>query len=1048
MNSYNVFWQGLDRGHEGTWDPALWRGVLNAFAEYSPVDLKDIDGPFYTILKEKFPDIQWVTSVEGEPPRNFFRDAREAWSSTGVVSFPKGKDCASITMLGKKVMEGSISYADVLSMAAILEEEKNEHPFVILLEALRNSPGGRGLSIKDLIKIMRHYRPGDDINEVLSAADEKLPSTALRRFKAILLLMTYAGLAISKNNLFFAGQDISNYSIITGTDLKDAFVKWLHDENVEGSGRASSYIGALDSADIIARSYCSKFVIPSVYDMPDSSLESLKVFISTEGRKEELVSGSGLFCNLEEVPISHWRDGYCVAAIGALIKFKAIYKKCRGRIIYNRPHSNQDDPPPAVDRLSIALKLFAAKRNEEEWFADNTGGNTNKPRVGYIANKQLRVLSNTPPDIRKLNDDVPTNIRAWFKNYWDANGNKSWIEGLSDADLSGFGPYIAYLLQMGSPSVSKPDKFTNALDAAVKAIIKPEETGFYDERINEILNFLGLIGFEWKEDFDIDDLGEAVNAQRVIKRRLKDLDIKRIQESATSDDGNDPDYITVNEFIWFVKLNLNKIEKEAQEGKMKPAAHKKIGKDQQNKKPQVDLKDFEDVLLLRLRAALRTKPFAILAGHSGTGKSRMVRKLAYMTCNDDALRKDENEKPLKEPGNFCMVQVKPNWHDSSDLLGYYSELGKRYRSTDFVRFICKAYAYPNTPFFVCLDEMNLAPVEQYFAEYLSAIESRKLTKVIIKEENSGADKDEHPLIDKEIEGILTDELLPKSAYTLEDTTGKTINYDWLGCTMTESEHWIKTYGLTIPRNLFVVGTVNMDETTNQFSRKVLDRAMTIEMTDADFDNFGKKSPELNFDDEYMGEEAVKAMLTGEVQAKELSDDQKKNLNSLKEVLAPTSFAVAYRFANEYALYEESLRKTAEVSYKPSGSKEPTEKLELESSASTENATSSEQSSEALATDGGVTEAKTTESAPVKTTPAIPSAFDDMVLMKVLPRISGDENEVQAIFYKGRVQGKEGSRGNPADKTLMKILDVKKDTESLRKIAAILERGGTYLSFWP
>lgn len=701
---------------------------------------------------------------------------------------------------------------------------------------------------------------------------------------------------------------------------------------------------------------------------------------------------------------------------------------------------DKPQPPPTVDRLSIALKLFAAKRNEEEWFADNTGGNTNKPRIGYIANKQLRVLSNTPLDIRKLNDDVPTNIRAWFKNYWDADGNKSWIEGLSDADLSGFGPYIVYLLQMGSPSVSKPDKFTNALDAAVKAIIKPKETGFYDERINEILNFLGLIGFEWKEDFDIDDLGEAVNAQRVIKRRLKDLGIKRIQESATADDGNAPDYITVNEFIWFVKLNLNKIEKEAQEGKMKPAAHEEISTKQKNKKPQVDLTDFEDVLLLRLRAALRTKPFAILAGHSGTGKSRMVRKLAYMTCNDDALRKDKNGKPLKEPGNFCMVQVKPNWHDSSDLLGYYSELGKRYRASDFVKFIVKAYAYPDTPFFVCLDEMNLAPVEQYFAEYLSAIESRKIQKVKVLKKK--------PLAEIDVETVVSDELIPRSAYVEGEEANRIIHYDWLGCELKESEHWIANYGLTIPRNLFVIGTVNMDESTNQFSRKVLDRAMTIEMTDADFDNFGKKSPELNFDDEYMGDEAVKAMLTGKVQAKELSSEQKENLNKLKGVLAPTSFAVAYRFANEYALYDESLKKTAEVSYKSSNSGEPTEKLELKSAASTENATSSEQSSEALATDGGVTGAKTTGTAPVKTTPAIPSAFDDMVLMKVLPRISGDENEVETIFYKGRVQGKEGSRVNPADKTLMKILDVKKDTESLRKITAILERGGTYLSFWP
>lgn len=705
--------------------------------------------------------------------------------------------------------------------------------------------------------------------------------------------------------------------------------------------------------------------------------------------------------------------------------------------------------PANVDRLSVALKMFAEKRKEEEWCSDKTDGNANKPRAGYVANKQLRVLSNTPADIGKLNGDGASNIKAWFKNYWNVADGKSWLEGLSDADLSGFGPYIAHLLQPGSPAVAKPAKFSNALEAAVKAVIKPEETGLYDERVNETLKFLGLIGFDWNENFDADDLGEAVNAQRVIKRRLKDMGLKRIQESTTADDGNAPDYLTVNEFLWFVKLNLNRIEKEVQEGKMKPAIRKGLDSKQKDKKPKVDINDSEDVLLLRLRAALRTKPFAILAGHSGTGKSRMVRKLAYMTCNDNALRyvlddagnikdgADGKPIPLKEPGNFCMVQVKPNWHDSSDLLGYYSELGKRYRSTDFVEFICKAYAYPTTPFFVCLDEMNLAPVEQYFAEYLSAIESRKLT--------SG--------------GVLTtDELIAKSVYTKEDATGNSVMYEWLGCTMTESQQWLETYGLTIPRNLFVVGTVNMDETTNQFSRKVLDRAMTIEMTDADFDSFGAKPSELKFDDEYMGDDAVKEMLSGGVQADTLTAEQKNNLNALKAVLAPTSFAVAYRFANEYALYEESLKKTVDSSVKPNppGTPEgtPEEVLTLSepaaaavpAAASPEAAESASAGEAAPAVEEGTAEGAAP--APAKKDPAIPSAFDDMVLMKVLPRISGDEADVKQIFYEGRVVGKKGTRENPADKTLMKILDVKKDTESLRKIAAILDRGGTYLSFWP
>jgi len=691
-----------------------------------------------------------------------------------------------------------------------------------------------------------------------------------------------------------------------------------------------------------------------------------------------------------------------------------------------------------ADLLSASLKLFATERTNADWCGDNTDGDATKPRTGYVANKQLRVLSNTPADITKLTADGASNIKAWFKNYWNVADGKSWLEGLSDADLSGFGPYTAHLLQPGSPAVAKPDKFSNVLEAAVKTIIKPEETGLYDERVNETLRFLGLIGFDWNENFDADDLGEAVNAQRIIKRRLKDMGIKRIQESPTADDGNAPDYLTVNEFLWFVKLNLNRIEKEVQEGKMKPATHKDIDSAQKAKKPKCKMNDNDDVLLLRLRAALRTKPFAILAGHSGTGKSRMVRKLAYMTCNDQSLREDGSGAEAKDPGNFCMVQVKPNWHDSGDLLGYYSELGKRYRASDFVKFIVKAYAYPNTPFFVCLDEMNLAPIEQYFAEYLSAIESRKLKDVKVL---SG-----DPLGEVNANTVVSDELIPRSAYIEGEEANRVIHFDWLGCELKESEYWIKNYGLTIPRNLFVVGTVNMDESTNQFSRKVLDRAMTIEMTDADFNSFGSTGIEPSFND-YMGDDAVKDLLSGVIQATSLNDNQKANLNELKDVLSSTSFAVAYRFANEYALYEDALASTIAVTeMEPeTGATDTNDAAEAGGTVSDtadETTEAANEGAEGTATTQ-VADANVGTGAATKT-PVKPDAFDDMVLMKVLPRISGEAEDVRRIFF-----GEGGKMADPKPKSLLKL--VRKDnadTASARKIAAIDGRGGSYLSFWP
>jgi 5-methylcytosine-specific restriction endonuclease McrBC GTP-binding regulatory subunit McrB len=125
--------------------------------------------------------------------------------------------------------------------------------------------------------------------------------------------------------------------------------------------------------------------------------------------------------------------------------------------------------------------------------------------------------------------------------------------------------------------------------------------------------------------------------------------------------------------------------------------------------------------------SIKTKPFIILAGLSGTGKSRLARTFAYQFNNIETDRSSQKHPP----SNFHLLKVKPNWHDSSELLGYESRIsGKdRFIVTDFIRFIVKAWQNLNTPFFLCLDEMNLAPIEQYFAEYLSVIETRRIDKM-------------------------------------------------------------------------------------------------------------------------------------------------------------------------------------------------------------------------------------------------------------------------------------------------------------------------------
>jgi len=286
--------------------------------------------------------------------------------------------------------------------------------------------------------------------------------------------------------------------------------------------------------------------------------------------------------------------------------------------------------------------------------------------------------------------------------------------------------------------------------------------------------------------------------------------------------------------------------------------------------------------------SIKTKPFIILAGLSGTGKSRLVRTLAYQ-FNNIATDLVDRKNP---PTNFQLIKVKPNWHDSSDLLGYESRIsGKdRFVATDFIRFIVKAYQHPDTPFFLCLDEMNLAPVEQYFAEYLSAIETRRVNDGKIK-----------------TDALINGKLLTKYADKLNGVDASYELWNELELDDTEIQNELKANGLGLPSNLIVMGTVNMDETTHSFSRKVLDRAMTIEMNDINLsEGLSADTNDWNYPAEPLQKELVLSEKTqGTEVFAELSSTGGEIISYLDLIntkLEGSPFKIAYRVRDEFLLY--------------------------------------------------------------------------------------------------------------------------------------------------
>jgi len=195
---------------------------------------------------------------------------------------------------------------------------------------------------------------------------------------------------------------------------------------------------------------------------------------------------------------------------------------------------------------------------------------------------------------------------------------------------------------------------------------------------------------------------------------------------------------------------------------------------------------YNSILIKRFISSLLTKPFVILTGLSGSGKTKLVQAFAQWICQDDS--------------QYCIVPVGADWTNREPLLGYPNALKQEeYIKPDngALDVIIQANKNPKLPYFLILDEMNLSHVERYFADFLSVMESKGEISLFA-------------------EGTVNNGVPAK---------------------------------LALPSNLFIVGTVNIDETTYMFSPKVLDRSNTIEfrVTKDEIESFFVNQKEVDMD---------------------------------------------------------------------------------------------------------------------------------------------------------------------------------------------------------
>ncbi len=325
---------------------------------------------------------------------------------------------------------------------------------------------------------------------------------------------------------------------------------------------------------------------------------------------------------------------------------------------------------------------------------------------------------------------------------------------------------------------------------------------------------------------------------------------------------------------------------------------------------------FPPELLTTYYLSLQTKPFVILTGISGTGKTKLAQLFAEWISSDGK-------------NHHVFLSVRPDWTDNRGMLGFYNLITQTYQTTDFLRLLTQATLESNAPHFVILDEMNLAKVEYYFADFLSVLESRHVEKGEMKQERLR-------LHDLPRCVLAQGETAWDEETELEEEIGRMCRVRCEGCPLragVDESKWspgwaISSFAearlagfkperyvpprLAVPVNVYFTGTVNVDETTYIFSPKVLDRANTIEFNQVNLDDYFAAAATVT--DTIPASDAARQGFTFNGKFIQLPkgipglrsdpglEPYRQRLSELNTLLAPYTMHFGYRVADEVLLY--------------------------------------------------------------------------------------------------------------------------------------------------